>query len=92
MNFTNHTDYDDYESETDEETKRENRKIEDGKYILMIYIICVIVILVHLLMCFHIIFGCKSVKEYLRKVFINNRVTPQELGFSYLWTAEPINQ
>ena len=79
-----------FEKEDEYENSRKIRKIEDGKYILLIYFICLVMIFAHFLLFFHILFGFKNLKESIRKLLINNRVSPQEIGFSHLWTVEPI--
>ena len=93
MNQTNNTnfDYHEVDNEKDYENNRSIRKIEDGKYILLIYLFCLFIIFVHFLLFFHILFGFKTVKENIRKVLINNQVAPQDTGFSNLWTVEPID-
>ena len=66
------------------------RKIEDGKYILLIYFICLVMIFVHFILFFHILFGFKTLKDSIRNMLINNKVSSHEIGFSHLWTVEPI--
>ena len=72
------------------ESSERIRKIEDGKYILLIYFVCLVMIFAHLLLFFHILFGFKTLKDSIRNLLINNKVSSQEIGFSHLWTVEPI--
>ena len=93
MNNTNGTGFDDIEIENEDgyENNRRIRKIEDGKYIILIYFVCLVMIFAHFLLFFHILFGCKNFKDSIRRMLVNNRVSPQEIGFSHLWTVEPVD-
>ena len=70
---------------------RRMRKVEDGKYILLIYFLCLVMIFVHLILFFHILFGFKTLKDSIRNILTRNKVAPQEIKFSHLWTVEPID-
>ena len=65
MNNTNGTGFDDLEFENDDvdSNNRRIRKIEDGKYVLLIYFICLVMIFFHFLLFFHILFGFKTLKD-----------------------------
>ena len=94
MNNTNGTGFDDLEFENDDvdSNNRRIRKIEDGKYVLLIYFICLAMIFVHFLLFFHILFGFKTLKDTMRRMLVNNKVSPQDGGFSNLWTVEPVDK
>ena len=94
MNNTNGTGFDDLEFENDDvdSNNRRIRKIEDGKYVLLIYFICLMMIFVHFLLFFHILFGFKTLKDTIRRMLVNNKVSPQDGSFSNLWTVEPVDK
>ena len=91
MNNTNFTVIEDpnFENNTGYENDRRIRKIEDGKYVVLIYFVCLVMIFAHFLLFFHILFGFKTSKDNLRRMIVNNKVSPQDCEFSKVLTLEP---
>ena len=91
MNNTNFTGIENFNLENINgyENYRRIRKIEDGKYIVLIYFVCLLMIFAHFLLFFHILFGFKTSKDNLRNIIVNNKVSPQDCEFSKVLTLEP---